>query len=125
MPPKWKKASADPAATRARSMAADPGKEKNRVSIYWYPSFYSFHLKKHWGLYPKLITAVIYGFRSKLECLSLNTRLGRKGLPGTNTQAYYGNSKLRHNKFYDTASNDCKRFINSCFFVNENPRLLF
>ncbi len=29
----------------------------------------------------KLITAVIYGFRNKLECLSLNTRLGWKGLP--------------------------------------------
>jgi hypothetical protein len=43
----------------------------------------------------KLITAVIYSFRNKLECLSLNTRLGRKGLPGTNTKAYYGNSKLR------------------------------
>jgi hypothetical protein len=36
----------------------------------------------------KLITAVIYGFRSKLECLSLNSRLGWKGLPGTNTLAY-------------------------------------
>jgi hypothetical protein len=30
----------------------------------------------------KLITAVIYGFRNKLECLSLNTRLCWKGLPG-------------------------------------------
>jgi len=38
----------------------------------------------------KLITAVIYSFRNKLECLSLNTRLGRKGLPGTNALAYYG-----------------------------------
>jgi hypothetical protein len=28
----------------------------------------------------KLITAVINGFRNKLECLSLNTRLGWKGL---------------------------------------------
>ncbi len=43
----------------------------------------------------KLITAVIYGFRNKLECLSLNTRLGRNGLPGTNTLAYYRNRKLR------------------------------
>ncbi len=43
----------------------------------------------------KLITAVIYGFRNKLECLSLNTRLGWKGLPGTNTLAYYRNRKLR------------------------------
>jgi hypothetical protein len=42
----------------------------------------------------KLITAVIYGFRNKLECLSLNTRLGWKGLSGTNTLAYYGNRKL-------------------------------
>jgi hypothetical protein len=43
----------------------------------------------------KLITVVIYGFRNKLECLSLITRLGWKGLPGTNTLAYYGNHKLR------------------------------
>jgi hypothetical protein len=43
----------------------------------------------------KLITAVMDSFRNKLECLSLNTRLGWKGLPGTNTLAYYGNRKLR------------------------------
>ncbi len=43
----------------------------------------------------KLITAVINVFRNKLACLSLNTRLGWKGLPGTNTVAYYGNRKLR------------------------------
>ncbi len=43
----------------------------------------------------KLITAVIYGFRNKLECLSLNTRLGWEGFPGTNTLVYYGNCKLR------------------------------
>ncbi len=30
----------------------------------------------------KLITAVIYGFRNKLECLSLNTRLSLKSLLG-------------------------------------------
>jgi hypothetical protein len=35
----------------------------------------------------KLITVVIYGFRNKLECLSLNNRLDWKGLPGTNTLA--------------------------------------
>ncbi len=43
----------------------------------------------------KLITAVIYGFRNKLECLSLNTRLVWKGLPGAKNLAYYGNHKLR------------------------------
>ncbi len=43
----------------------------------------------------KRITAVIFGFRNKLECLSINTRLGWKGLPGTNTLAYYRNRKLR------------------------------
>ncbi len=43
----------------------------------------------------KLITVVIYSFGNKLECLSLNTRLGWKGLPGTNTLAHYGNRKLR------------------------------
>ncbi len=43
----------------------------------------------------KRITAVIYGFRNKLECLSLNNRLGWKGLLGTNTLAYYKTRKLR------------------------------
>jgi len=43
----------------------------------------------------KLFTTLIYSFRDKLECLSLNTRQGWKGLPGTNTLAYYGNRKLR------------------------------
>ncbi len=43
----------------------------------------------------KLITAVIYSFHNKLECFSLNTRLGWKDLPGTNTLANYGNRKLR------------------------------
>jgi hypothetical protein len=33
----------------------------------------------------KLITVVIYGFRNKLECLSLNIRLGWKGFPWANT----------------------------------------
>jgi hypothetical protein len=42
----------------------------------------------------KLITTVIYGFHNKLVFV-LNTRLGWKGLPGTNTLAYYGNRKLR------------------------------
>ncbi len=50
----------------------------------------------------KIITAVIYVFHNKLEYLSLNTKLGWKGLPGTNTLAYYRNCKLRPNKFYDT-----------------------
>jgi hypothetical protein len=43
----------------------------------------------------KLITAVIYGFRNKLQFLSLNTRLSWKGFPGTNTLAYNRNSKLQ------------------------------
>jgi hypothetical protein len=43
----------------------------------------------------KRIKAVIYSFRTKLEWLSLNTRLDWKGLPGTNNLAYYGNRKLR------------------------------
>ncbi len=42
----------------------------------------------------KCITAVIYGFRNKLEHFSLNTRLGWKGLPQTYLQAYYGNPKI-------------------------------
>ncbi len=43
----------------------------------------------------KLIMAVMYDFRIKLESSSLNTRLGWKGLQGTNTLAYYGNCKLQ------------------------------
>jgi hypothetical protein len=43
----------------------------------------------------KLITSVIYSFRNKLEPLSLNTRLGRKGLPETNTLVYYRNRNLQ------------------------------
>jgi hypothetical protein len=43
----------------------------------------------------KLITVVIHGFRNKPESLTLNTRLGWKDLPGTNTLTYYGNSKLQ------------------------------
>jgi hypothetical protein len=42
----------------------------------------------------KLITAVIYRLHNKLECFSLYTRLGWKGLQGTNTLAYCGNRKL-------------------------------
>jgi len=47
-----------------------------------------------WGLYHKTYYGR-NGFRNKPECLSLNTRLGWKGLPGTNTLAYYRNRKLR------------------------------
>ncbi len=43
----------------------------------------------------KLITAIFSSFHNKLERLSLNTRLGWRGLPGTNTLAYYGSRKLR------------------------------
>jgi hypothetical protein len=43
----------------------------------------------------KHITTVIYGFRNKLGHLSVNTRLGWEGLPGTNTLAYYESRKLR------------------------------
>jgi hypothetical protein len=42
----------------------------------------------------KHITAVNYSFCNKLECLSLNLRLGWKGLLGTNTLAYYENRKI-------------------------------
>jgi hypothetical protein len=48
----------------------------------------------------KLFTVVIYNFSNQLECVSLvgfliffilikNIRLGWKGLPGTNTSAYF------------------------------------
>ncbi len=48
-----------------------------------------------WAYIKKLINSIIYGFCNTLECLSLNTILGWRGLPGTNTLAYYGNCKLR------------------------------
>ncbi len=37
-----------------------------------------------------------------LDCLFLNTRLGRKGLPGTNTLAFMETVNYDRNKFYDT-----------------------
>jgi hypothetical protein len=43
----------------------------------------------------KLITAVIYSFPNQLERLSINTRLGCKGLPGTNTLDFYGKCNLQ------------------------------
>jgi hypothetical protein len=54
-----------------------------------------FHRIGSWACIIKLITAVIYSFCNKLQCLSLNTILGCKGVPGTNTLAYYRNRKLR------------------------------
>jgi hypothetical protein len=64
------------------------------------PSLISAGAPEQLGLAPgaciiKLITAVIYGFRNKLECLSLNIRLDWKGLLRTNTPAFYGKRKLR------------------------------
>ncbi len=50
----------------------------------------------------KLFTAVIYGLCNKLACLSLNTKLGWKGLPWTNTLTE--TVKYGSNKFYDTGS---------------------
>jgi len=38
-----------------------------------------------------------------LLALPTNTRLGWKGLPGTNTLAYYKSVNYGRNKFYDTA----------------------
>jgi hypothetical protein len=52
-------------------------------------------LDKNTKIIIKLIMAVFYSFRHKPACLTLNTRLGLKGLPGTNILAYYGNCKLR------------------------------
>ncbi len=43
----------------------------------------------------KRITAVIYGFRNKLECLSLASISSLVKRLGTNTLAYYGNCKLQ------------------------------
>jgi hypothetical protein len=47
------------------------------------------------GLYHKSYFGRNSQFPYKLERVSLNTRLGWKGLPGANTVAYYGNRKLR------------------------------
>ncbi len=54
----------------------------------------------------KLITAVIYGFRIKLECLSLASLSSLVLCLRTNTLAYYG-----RNKFYDSGpgSTFCRR----------------
>ncbi len=57
---------------------------------------------KHCEYHIILITAVIYGFRNKLECLSLNTRLGWKGLPGTKLQLITETANYGRNEFYDT-----------------------
>jgi hypothetical protein len=43
----------------------------------------------------KLFMAVIYSFSNEFECLSVNTSIGWKGLPGTSTLAYYGNRTLQ------------------------------
>ncbi len=43
----------------------------------------------------KLIMAIIYGFRNKLECLSLESLSSQVYCLVTNTLAYYGNCTLR------------------------------
>ncbi len=62
-----------------------------------------FQVKPKWSTLHKLASRqaskdlyhkTYYGL-NKLECLTLNTRLGWKGLPGINTLAYYGNRILR------------------------------
>ncbi len=66
-----------------RCLLEESGKNsKNRIIIFNLVIFYP------GACIIKLITTVIYGFHNKLECLSANTRLGWKGLPGTNTLAY-------------------------------------
>jgi hypothetical protein len=49
----------------------------------------------------KLITAVIYCFHNELVCLSLNTKLDWKGLPGTNW-LFTETVNYGRNKFCDT-----------------------
>jgi len=50
----------------------------------------------------KLITAVIYGFRSKLECLSLNTNKAGKACQVQTLQLIAVTVNYDRNKFYDT-----------------------
>ena len=63
------------------------GRKINFSDLWWpswcqcYKTFFVRNLRR--GCIIKPITAVTYGFRNKLECLSLNTRLGWKGLPVT------------------------------------------
>ncbi len=57
----------------------------------------------YWGLYIKNQQAVIYGFRNKLQCLYLNTRLGKKGLPGQTLQLITKTVNYGRKKFYDTS----------------------
>jgi hypothetical protein len=66
-----------------------------------------FNKDKHWLVYPgaciiKLINAVIYGFCYKLECFSLNTRLGWKG-QGQTLYLITETVNYGRNKFYDTS----------------------
>jgi hypothetical protein len=49
----------------------------------------------------KLITAVIYGFHNKLQCLAQNSILGWKGLPGTNTPAITETVNYGRERFYE------------------------
>jgi hypothetical protein len=105
-------------------MAADPGIVKTGLLSISVLHFTVFSKKKHWGTFIiKLIMAVIYGFRCKLDCLSLNTRLGWKACQGQTLKLITETVNYGHNKFYDTASNDCKRFINSCF-CERKPRII-
>jgi hypothetical protein len=68
----------------------------------WWNLKITFDLETSGACIIKLITAVIYAFPNKLECLTLNTILGWKGLPGTNSLAYYWNWNYGRNKCYDT-----------------------
>jgi hypothetical protein len=67
----------------------DPDFSDNRIQ-----HFIVIFFKFTWACILKPIPAVIYGFCYELVCLPLNTRLGWKGLPKTNTLAYYRNCKL-------------------------------
>ena len=50
----------------------------------------------------KLITAVIYGFRNKLECLTLKPRLAGKACQGQTLYLIMDTVNYGRNKFYDT-----------------------
>jgi hypothetical protein len=65
------------------------------MKINWFDLAFSGIVKASGAYIIKLIAAVIYGFHNKIVCLTLNTRQGWKGLPGTNSLDYYGNRKLR------------------------------
>jgi hypothetical protein len=74
--------------------------QKSRARVYWIHSI-KLRFRSSITLLLKLITAVINGFRNKLECLSLNTRLAGKACQGQTLLLITETVKYGRNKFYE------------------------